>query len=382
MSDFISELRREVVTARARHQRRGRRERAARALRPSSWAHEPRMVLGSAAAVVAVGLVLAASIYLVMAVRPEPAKPPAPNVVARFTPAGSLDAIAAGFGSAWLDDPNADRLLRVDPRTRKVTARIRVRGSAWVSIGSDAVWAVESGSRSAGFDLAGPLLRIDPHTNRVVARIPLRTPAGERFTAWSALVGNGVIWVIGPHGALRVDARANRVTGAVKTDASGYEVVSADLLAGDLWMLRSDGRLLRFDARGVRKGVAPAPVPVGSLVAAGRTFVVVGEETQESDLLGWRPTRDVVRVDPATGTALCRTRLDGRMGPATFADGRLWIETADRGRRGDRLVAIDPRSGRTLSTVHVGEFDAVGLARVGAELWMITPGGRVVVVRP
>lgn len=79
-----------------------------------------------------------------------------------------------------------------------------------------------------------------------------------------------------------------------------------------------------------------------------------------------------MRADPVTGDAIWRTRLGGRgaataiaVGPAAVVDGRLWLETSDTDRPGDRLVAIDPRTGRVVSSVHIGDFGAVGLARVG-----------------
>lgn len=362
MSDFISELRREVVEAHARHGRGGSWGRAARLLHPRAWPVS-RVALAPAAAMIL--LALALPVYLVTAVRPEPSSTP-PQIVARFSPADSLGSAAAGFGSAWLDNVDANQLLRVDPRTRRVTARIAVRASASVTIGTNAVWAIES-TGPGNIYLAGPLLRIDPRTDRVVARIALRTPAGTRFPANDAFAADGVVWVIGPDGALRIDARTNRVTKAITTSASGYEVADGALAGGDLFILRADGRLLRFDATtGARTGVVRAPTG-STLVTSGGGLIVVGQ-------------RDVVRVDPATGDALWRTRPGGTIGPAADLDGRLWLE-ATAG-RGDGLVGIDPQTGRVVARVHVGEFQANALARVGGELWMTTPGGRVVVVRP
>jgi outer membrane protein assembly factor BamB len=87
----------------------------------------------------------------------------------------------------------------------------------------------------------------------------------------------------------------------------------------------------------------------------------------------------LARLDPATGRMLWRTRID-HVGPRAAANGLLWVEARDR--RGDRVVSIDPRNGRIVSSVHVGEFGAMWLERVGSELWMTTAGGHVVIVRP
>ena len=47
--------------------------------------------------------------------RSNDAAPAGPKVVAQLSPAGGLDQIVAGFGSAWLVDTDTQTLLRMDP---------------------------------------------------------------------------------------------------------------------------------------------------------------------------------------------------------------------------------------------------------------------------
>ena len=55
-------------------------------------------------------------------------------------PAGGLDQIVSGFGSAWVADTDTQTLLRMDPATRRVTARFPLGGSMKVMPGKGAMW--------------------------------------------------------------------------------------------------------------------------------------------------------------------------------------------------------------------------------------------------
>jgi hypothetical protein len=362
--DFIDVLALQLREAAARQRRRGP---AARAL-AATRAALPHPALAPALATLVVGAILVAAVYAVTHLRPEPAAPPAPKVVTRFSPAAALGEMDVGFGSVWLDDTNRNQLLRMDPHSHHVIARIPVRGDAAVKIGDDAVWVLESAG--AGFTSAGPLLRIDPRTNRVVARIPLRTRSGERFMGWNVRSGPGFIWVIGPRGALRVDAHTNRITRTIDI-GSRYEVSNAEVSGTDLWILVNDGRMLRYDAlTGARKGIARVPV-TGDLTRSGGAVYLLNQT-------------DVARLDPASGRLLWRwSRQIGApsSGLATTAHSLLWVPTRVPG--GLRLVGLHPETGLVMAkTPTVQEFDATGLARVGSDLWMATNTGHVIVVRP
>jgi streptogramin lyase len=307
-----------------------------------------------AAAVLALAVVVLAGIYALRATRPEPAQPPGPKVVARLAPGGVLDQLHAGFGSAWAFDALDDTLLRMDPATRRVTARVGVRAGIALSVGSDAVWVTEG---------VNDLTRIDPLTNRVVARIPLERGA---FSGGIPLPIGDTVWVVGDHRALRVDARTNRLTKAVTVTRSGDAVLGGAVLDGDLWLLSNHRRLVRLDGRtGAVRAAFRAPI-AGELASfAGGLYIANLDQA--------------VRVDPASGRGVWRARTVN-VGAAAEARGLIWVEAGNR--NGDRVIAIDPRDGRTVTSVRVGEFGVLSMASVGSELWMTTAGGGLIILRP
>jgi hypothetical protein len=90
--------------------------------------------------------------------------------------------IAAGHGALWITTGSDGHVLRVDPASENVTAKIDVREGPVtdLTMSEDAVWA------SATSDL----VRIDPMTNEVVDR--LRSPTGFGDIAF----GKSGLWVI------------------------------------------------------------------------------------------------------------------------------------------------------------------------------------------
>jgi virginiamycin B lyase len=99
-------------------------------------------------------------------------------------------------------------LVRVDPATNRIAARIRVgrpqESPIAVAATAEAVWVVDFGDAQ--------VLRVDPATNRVVARIPVRGGAGGIAT------GAGAVWVTSGEGGdqhhgwvQRIDPSRNRV---------------------------------------------------------------------------------------------------------------------------------------------------------------------------
>src|SRR5215207_7108701 len=89
---------------------------------------------------------------------PQPVRP-LPGTVAVLHPAEAFGAVSGGGGDAWVDDRWGSRLLRIDHRTGKVTARIPVHGRLALAESRGSLWALQSGG-GYGRGLRGPLLRI------------------------------------------------------------------------------------------------------------------------------------------------------------------------------------------------------------------------------
>jgi outer membrane protein assembly factor BamB len=361
--DFGERLGLQLREAAEREARRGPVARAAMAARAGSPSLTPARALLVAAIIASVVPLLYAA-RLVSRLGRQDQAPPGRGVVARFTVGESLNSVAGGFGAGWVDDQGRGLVLRVDPQTHRVTARIPVPGDAELAVGAGSVWAL--GSTQSTYELDGPLVRIDPRTNRVVARIPLRTARGEPFTAWRVHASRDAVWLVGFRGAFRLDPATNRFTSAVAVGARGYQAESAALGGSDLWLSVSDGHLLRLDPRtGARKAVLRAR---GTPVIVGRALILM---------------RDLAaaRVNPATGRAAWQAPL-GTTWAATAAAGAVWVNGAAGAGPFARLTALDARTGRVRRVVATGEFQPSALAPVGSDIWLTTLGGRVVVVRP
>ena len=140
----------------------------------------------------------------------------------------SPSGVAFGFGSAWVTDAISGTVLRIDPGTGEVVARIGVgRGAGDVAADErgGAVWVAGRylpevdehlrGSLGPKRSKARKLTRVDPRTNRAVAEVPIEeaTPVGG---ARSVAVGEGAVWAASATGKLfGVDPRTNEVAAVV-----------------------------------------------------------------------------------------------------------------------------------------------------------------------
>ena len=364
--DFQASLRMQLREAAEREQRRGLLARLAAAGRALLPGVGHSLLPAAAVAATIAAAISVAAIFLMSDSEQRPVAPP--EVVAELGVADSIGATFGAFGSVWMADTSREELLRIDPDTRRVVARLPVAGEVALGVGAGDLWALQAGPAQGGFDLGGPLLRIDPSTNRVTARIALGAVAGQPFGGYEVLDGRDEVWVAGVSGALRIDARTNRVTQAI---AAPDQLVSTHfaLLDGDLWAITEDGRLLSFDTRtgrtvsDVRLGLTEAgdlaTTPGGALIAAAPGALA--------------------RVEPYTGRVLWRTRLGPSVDVWTGAGGLIWVRSSGQGQ--DRLSALDPETGRVLTRVELEDFGAAGLAAVDDELWLSTVGGNVVVMR-
>jgi serine/threonine protein kinase len=130
---------------------------------------------------------------------------PASDRVRETRPSVStLVGLTTGHGAVWVLEESGAVLRRVSPRAMTTVAEIPVgTGSSAVVADSRAVW-VANGD-------AGRLLRIDPHSNRIVARIAV--PASHSV---SLAAGGGAVWWIDKDRgtASHIDVEGNRTVGS------------------------------------------------------------------------------------------------------------------------------------------------------------------------
>ena len=227
--------------------------------------------------------------------------------------------IAAGLGAVW----SAERgpvVSRIDTRTGRAGTAVTGGGFAYIWTAAGSVWAAD--------DEVSALLRYDPASRRVVARIP--TGNGTSALAEDA----GRLWIVNHRdGTLqRIDPATNTSTALGRLPGDAPErMVYAE---GSLWVTGRGTDLLRVDPA---TGAVQATIDVGAGaidVAAAAHSIWVAVPTDEADRQG-NPFLDrLLRVDPATTAVVERLRPTARIvvnGLASTGNA-LWIADTAGGR--------------------------------------------------
>jgi YVTN family beta-propeller protein len=193
--------------------------------------------------------------------------PSSGKVLARVPLKGKLiqeeGSVAAGEGFVWVvTAPPGRSLVQIDPRTTKVVRTLAVAsGVVSVRAGLGGVWLANP--------LRGELLRLDPRTVEVVATIPVGL--GPRFFA----VGEGAVWVQNNlDGTVsRVDPTTNTVTATVTVNDGPIDGGDLAVGGGFVWARVSAWLVSKIDPA-TAEVVARYGPPAGSgSVAADETAV-------------------------------------------------------------------------------------------------------------
>ena len=223
MSDFLTELRSELLDAHAAHRR--RRPRAASRAGASALTRRARWPWGRVVAALVV------AVLVVRAVVPPPTA--APRVVDVIRVGGNpTDAVLAG-GSVWVSDFAGRRVIRLEPASRRVVERVAVGGQpVAVAAGRGGIWV-----RTAVGD------------GGAVARVGERTSSTRVGYGATLAVGTTAVWAadveLGPERIHRIDAGTGRDAGVV--DIPGVYALATGGEA--LWAVTGNGTVLRLDGR-------------------------------------------------------------------------------------------------------------------------------------
>jgi len=149
-------------------------------------------------------------------------------VVGRTTVGSGACGLGVGAGSLWIEDTYSATVSRVSVRTGKRISAIEVGSSPYdATFAYGAAWATTHG--------AGQLVRIDPATNRVAARVPLDQATG--------VVGAfGSIWATGADGVVRIDPKTTAVLARIALPMAGWTAAGE----GAVWITSPAG-LSRID---------------------------------------------------------------------------------------------------------------------------------------
>ena len=298
MSDFLTDLREDLLDGLERYERRRR------------WLRAPRLPGArrlAAAAAVAAAAVLAVLVADGPRDREQAVAPPVTRLEG-FNATG----IVAQDGKLWVAQGTAGQVLSIDVESGRIVSRTAVGGHpGTVLFTGGSLWIL---------DWEGRLLRLDPRTNRVIATLHLGQINGD--IAFAA----GAIWAVGDRGWLiRIDRETGKITrrislgpGVARPPAHPRgETLAA---AGDtLWVAARSG-VIEVDARsGTIRGRASAPALPAEV--ARRTAADAGGLWLSS------PTRrEVLRIDART-RHVKRIRVPGDPGTLALVDGRLWVGT-------------------------------------------------------
>jgi hypothetical protein len=148
----------------------------------------------------------------------------------------TLDGLAAAHGAVWVLAESGAVLRKVSPNTLNTLREIPVgAGSSAVVADSAAVWVANGDT--------GRLLRVNPRSNDIVARIAVRATDNVALAA-----GGGAIWWIDRDrgAATRVDAGDNKVVGSPLQ--LGGPLGGAAVSGHTLWVARpSEPSVARID---------------------------------------------------------------------------------------------------------------------------------------
>ena len=278
-----------------------------------------------------------------------------PRVVASFS-VNSPVAIVVGAGSVWVSAGEA--VVRIDPRTDRVVARIPVPGwSGGIAVADGVVWVARNPVDTTGVARPGWLWSINTATNRVFGKpVRLALPTQIAASAGSLWVTNGNHGIYGR--VFRVDPVRRLIVATVKVPG-GPEGIVAE--GGSLWVAASDsGNLVRIDPR-TDAVVGPALHVRGALV----TITAIGDRLWVGD----NYSGAVLQVNPTTPTNafVTRTPLSGVTDIAADGTG-VWATTAGP----SQLVELDPRTGATAGRPIPMPAGAFRLALGFSSIWVIT----------
>jgi DNA-binding beta-propeller fold protein YncE len=248
--------------------------------------------------------------------------------------------VAYGFGSLWV--PVDGEVVRLDPATGAIQARVRVGGRPWgVAFGADVVWVGNLDNQM----VAG----IDPRTNSVGPQFRLPgSPVGVAVgggALWAANNDNDEVW--------RLDPATGQVL-AVAHVGDRHEFVGFS--EGRVWVASEDGTIAELD---------PATGAVTKTLIAG----------SDADYLGFSPgsvwasnyaTPFLWRIDAATGKIAQRLRIVTSGAQGVEDDGTsLWVAMY-----GDGLVLrVDRSTGAVLKRYRVGRRPR-GLTIAAGSVWV------------
>jgi streptogramin lyase len=260
---------------------------------------------------------------------------------------GPFDIVEA-FGSLWVTAHHTNQVIRIDPTSLEVVARIATGpGPGWFAVTDDAIWVTNKNGSG--------MSRIDPETNELVTSVGSGSPCG------APMVAAGSVWYLGCDTQLlvRIDPVANKVIAQINSLPysepfhAGDQLISATVDG----LARLDPATNTFAAMGGCCGL-----PFGY---DGTTVWLNGDN-------------ELTRVDPTSGDVVATVHLGSGATSITFADGSAWITFMSR----HQVIQVDLATSDQTGEIDLGlapitvyaAFEALWVTDYDAgNLWKVTP---------
>jgi hypothetical protein len=353
MSDFVTELRREVVTAHAAHRVAAVRTRRRRR----------RPLLAGAVALAA----LLVAVVLIARSLPAPDRSAEPRVVEVVPIGGNPTDGAYAAGSLWVTDYERQQILRIDPARRRVIARVALEdGPDEIRAGGGRVW-VSGPFAESSVEGKSRIWSLDPATGALIARFE------TGYSVGIAPLGDG-LWSA---------RRANGPQAIDQLSADGRLIRSIPMVAPNgiaaagrwVWAVASDGTVSRIEARSGRVDHRWPRLAPANASNASHAIVPDGDGAWVLDASGDR----IVRLDGDAVTRVIDVEAADDTPALVRARDGLWVVSRDDA-RASLLTRLDPRSGEQTATVDLGTHYARALVPTPGGLWAVAGDGTVVLV--
>jgi virginiamycin B lyase len=281
-------------------------------------------------------------------------------ITAKIRIGGDPDWLAIGFGSVWVSVPKNNEIVRINPKTNSIEARIKVGEEPCygIGVGKTHVWVLNCKSQT--------LTRIRPQDNTVDQTNSARiAPHGEGAVA----IKKDVVWYVGNEDGhsntlLEIDDRKSHMM-TVGTDSA---VVNAGF--GSIWVTSSGEAKVYRVAPKRHKIIAQISVP------ASPRFTTIGEGSvwvlSQSD-------GSVSRIDPTTNKVIASipANIPGAGGDIAYGGGTIWVAAS-----GTPVMRIDPKTNKVID--QYGNYKGADAIRFGfgsvwvsdhgkGDLWRIDP---------
>jgi len=296
----------------------------------------------------------------------------------------------AGEGAVWVPNTADGSVSRIDPRTNRVVATLRIGDqpgfyhryceAKWnvhafmgpsfhvrdcdlpsaLAVGAGALWVLKNDDEQ--------VLRINPASGQIVASIPIG------FVPFEIAATDSAVWVGGYYDdtVVRIDPRTNQVVASLTVPDGASGISAAD---GAVWVASSiAGKVSRIDPA-TNRVVATVALDCPARCDGSVPLAIAAT----ADAIWVRTVGDglMVRIDPYTNGVVTTTAVtpsvgrDGQDHLAILA-GSVWVS-------GISLQRIDPQTNRVAGTVDVNATSAN--AGFGS-LWITDIFGRVERINP